>query len=237
MEGTVNKKYVSRYHVLVIDDDERIRTLVSRFLFEHGFVVLTAENAMEAVEIMDRFVFDVLVVDVMMPQVTGTEFVRDLRAKKYDIPVLMLTALGEAEDRISGLQAGADDYLSKPFEPVELVLRLKSILKRTSKEKSDDVLYQIGEWVFDPKHDELNNGGNITHLTSMEANLLRVLAESEGQVLSRLELARVSGIESGERAIDVQVTRLRRKIEVNSKVPRYIQTVRGKGYMLRAERV
>ncbi len=224
-------------HILVVDDDTRICELVSRFLHEHGFIVLTAEDAYSACDMMDMFDFDALVVDVMMPGKTGTEFVQDLRGKGQEIPVLLLTALGEAEDRISGLVSGADDYLTKPFEPMELVLRLRSILRRTKKPQAINTIYKIGTWYFDVKHDELKNDNGVLNLTSMEGNLLRALSESIGEVVSRDDLAKRSGINTAGRTIDVQVTRLRRKIEENTKTPRFLQTVRGKGYLLRAERV
>ena len=232
-----NGKFESRPHILVIDDDERICTLVSRFLHEHDFIVLTAEDPIAAESVMQRFAFDALVVDVMMPRKSGTDFVSEIRAQKNDIPVLMLTALGETEDRITGLQVGADDYLPKPFEPMELVLRLQSILRRAQKVEESGSVYQIGAWRFDPDHDELQGEKDIVRLTSMEGNLLRALIGSVGDVVSRDELAERLGIDAGERTIDVQVTRLRRKIEENTKTPRYLQTVRGKGYLLRAERV
>lgn len=231
------RRQVEKPHILVVDDDARICDLVSRFLHEHGFVVLTANSVRDAQEIMVSFAFDALVVDVMMPEKTGTEFVQELRAQGQNIPVLLLTALGEAEDRIFGFEVGADDYLAKPFEPMELVLRLKSILRRTQKPQQNRVLYKIGVWQFDIKHDELKNGQNVLDLTTMEASLLRALAESLGEVVSRDELALRSGLSTGGRTIDVQVTRLRRKIEEDTKSPRFLQTVRGKGYLLRAERL
>jgi len=237
MDINTLEKQASKSHILIVDDDTRICTLVSRFLHEHDFIVLTAENANEADSIMKSFAFDALIVDVMMPEKTGTEFIKELRAKGQDTPALLLTALGEAEDRIAGFECGADDYLPKPFEPMELVLRLKAILRRTKSPQENISLYQIGKWQFDTKHDELRHEDKILDLTSMEANLLRALALSEGEVVSRTDLALRCSIDAGERTIDVQVTRLRRKIEENTKTPRYLQTVRGKGYLLRARRV
>ncbi len=233
----IEEKQSTKSHILVIDDDKRICSLVSRFLHDHGFVVLTAQSASDAEEVMARFEFDALVVDVMMPEKTGTEFISGLREQDIDIPVLLLTALGEAEDRIAGFVSGADDYLPKPFEPMELVLRLQAILRRTKNDKQSNDLYKIGSWQFNIEYDELSNASDILPLTSMEANLLRALAESVGTVVSRDDLARRCGLNAGERTIDVQVTRLRRKIEENTKSPRYLQTVRGKGYLLRAERI
>jgi two-component system phosphate regulon response regulator OmpR len=225
--------FSDRPHVLVVDDDARIRDLVSRFLKEHGFVVVTAQDAKEARGLLKGFAFDVLVVDVMMPGETGLSFTQDLR-KSYNVPVLLLTALGEAQDRIAGLESGADDYLAKPFEPRELVLRLQSILRRTSAKPSAKA-FKIGGWFFDPEIEELRNENVAQKLTSAEANLLRALASRPREVVSREELAQKCGLDAGERTIDVQVTRLRRKIETDTKTPRYLLTVRGKGYMLRAE--
>lgn len=236
MKKTEGKKAV-KAHILVVDDDTRICDLVSRFLHEHDFIVITAENVIEAECMMENFSFDALVVDVMMPGKTGTEFVQELRDRAQDVPVLLLTALGEAEDRIAGLESGADDYLAKPFEPMELVLRLRAILRRTQKQVKETTVYKIGVWYFDIRHDELKNGPNVLSLTSVEASLLRALAESLGNVVSRDDLALRSGLGTGGRTIDVQVTRLRRKIEENTKAPRFLQTVRGKGYLLRAEKV
>ena len=202
-------------------------------------IILTAGNAKEAYNLLQIFEFDALVVDIMMPNETGIEFTKRIRNKSLDTPILLLTALGEVEDRISGLESGADDYLIKPFEPKELVLRLKSILRRTKKEQKIRSGYIIGKWFFDPNFDELkdNNNNKEIRLTSVEATLLRALANSSGSPVSRDDLALRCDLDAGERTIDVQVTRLRRKIEENTKMPKYIQTVRGKGYMLRAEKV
>ncbi len=232
-----NQPKAIKSHILVVDDDKRIRELVSRFLHEHGFIVMTAEDANEAYNVTKRFEFDALVVDVMMPGETGVEFTKKMRASGFNTPVLLLTALGEADDRISGLESGADDYLVKPFEPKELVLRLESILRRTKKELTQQSGYRIGNWYFDPEFDELKGSeGDEMRLTAVEANLLRALAESIGSPVTRDDLAERCGLDAGERTIDVQVTRLRRKIEENTKMPKYLQTVRGKGYLLRAEK-
>lgn len=232
------ENYADRPHVLVVDDDTRICELVSRYLGEQGFVVLSAAGADEARKLLARFEFDALVVDVMMPGETGLEFTKNLRedGEFANLPVLLLTALGEVDDRITGLEAGADDYLVKPFEPRELVLRLNAILRRTVKPKDvGEQAYQIGDWRFDPARDVLEDGDEVVKLTTMEANLIKALGARSGEVLSRDELAELCGAEAGERTIDVQVTRLRRKIEADTKAPRYLQTVRGKGYLLRAE--
>ncbi len=223
-------------HILVVDDDDRIRNLVSRYLNEHGFLSFTAADAAEAKEIMQIGLFDALVLDVMMPGQDGRSLTKELRAKS-DVPVLLLTAMGEVEDRVGGLQSGADDYLTKPFDPRELVLRLQAILRRRPQEKSISKKYRIGRWIYDPQVPELVDGAESVRLTDVEVNLLKALTRRPDMVLSREELALQSGVDAGERTIDVQVTRLRRKLEEDSKVPRYLQTVRGKGYLLRAEEV
>jgi two-component system phosphate regulon response regulator OmpR len=223
-------------HILVVDDDDRIRTLVSRYLNEHGFLSFTAADAKAAKAILSVGIFDALVVDVMMPGQDGREFTRELRMHN-DIPVLLLTAMGEIEDRVSGFQSGADDYLTKPFDPRELVMRLQAILRRRPQEKGALKTYRIGRWLYNPLIPELKNGTEMVRLTDVEANLLKALIRRPDAVLSREDLAELCGIDAGERTIDVQVTRLRRKLEEDSKVPRYLQTVRGKGYLLRAEEV
>lgn len=221
-------------HVLVVDDDDRIRTLLSRYLRDNGFVVATAKNGDDALDVLKCAYFDVLVVDVMMPGKDGLSLTRELR-EVSDIPVLLLTALGEIDDRITGLEAGADDYLSKPFEPKELVLRLKAILRRKGdvvNRKLEGVL--IGKWTFKPEEDLLVSGdGESVRLTSVEVKLLEALARHAGKILSREELARLCGVDGNDRTVDVQVTRLRKKIEEDSRIPRYIQTIRGQGYMLK----
>lgn len=223
-------------HVLVVDDDRRIRDLLSRYLGEHGFIVLNAGDAAEAKVLLESFTVDVMVVDVMMPGQTGLEFTQEYRAA-HNTPILLLTALGETEDRIEGLEAGADDYLAKPFEPRELVLRLNAILKRTAKAVNAARPFKIGQWIFDPVEESLSNGCDVVKLTTTEALLVKALGANGGEVLSREELAERCALDAGERTIDVQVTRLRRKIEEDTKNPRYLQTVRGKGYMLRVEEV
>lgn len=221
-------------HVLVVDDDDRIRSLLSRFLRDNGFVVATAKNGNDALDVLKCAYFDVLVVDVMMPEKDGLELTRELRATS-DLPVLLLTALGEVDDRIAGLEVGADDYLSKPFEPKELVLRLKAILRRKGgvvNRTLDNLV--IGKWVFYPEDDRLvSDAGDEVRLTSVEATLLEALARHAGKILSREELARLCGVDGNDRTVDVQITRLRKKIEEDSRIPRYIQTIRGQGYLLK----
>jgi two-component system phosphate regulon response regulator OmpR len=239
IDGIIDvRSQAEKGHILVVDDDDRIRTLVSRFLHEHDFIVLTASEANSARDILDNFVFDALVVDIMMPGETGLEFTKSLREKGIDTPVLLLTALGEGKDRIMGFESGADDYLPKPFEPKELVLRLQAIIKRTGKYQKARAAYRIGRWLFDTRSDVLEDQeGAEIRLTSAEVTLLRAFLEKPDEVMSREDLAKRCGFEAGERTVDVQITRLRRKLESNTKIPRYLITIRGKGYLLRAERV
>ena len=220
-------------HILIVDDDERIRQLLMRYLQEHGFLAVAASSAKEADEILERFIFDALVVDIMMPDETGLSFTKRFK-EKNDLPVLLLTALGETEDKIIGFENGADDYLSKPFEPRELVMRLQAILRRRPK---PEVLknFRVGRWVYDESVNELKDGADTQRLTTVEGNLLRALASRAGDVISREDLAALCDLDAGERTIDVQVTRLRRKIEDDVKRPRCLQTVRGRGYMLRID--
>jgi two-component system phosphate regulon response regulator OmpR len=221
-------------HVLVVDDDNRLRDLLAKFLGENGFMVVTAKDAADARGKMTLFAFDIIVLDLMMPGESGLDFAEDLRIRSK-IPILMLTAMGEPENRIEGLERGADDYLVKPFEPRELLLRLHSVLRRLPKPRAPVADVNLGEVIFSPDRGELSRHGQPIRLTDVEAALLGALARQPGEILSREELIELTGASGGGRAIDVQVTRLRRKIEEQSKLPRYLQTVRGKGYVLRPD--
>ena len=217
-------------HILVIDDDTRLRDLLHKFLSENGYRVTTAAEADEAYRKLSVFEFDLLVVDVMMPGQNGLEFTERLR-RESAVPILLLTAMGEAKNRIDGFEKGADDYLAKPFEPRELLLRISAILRRVGE---TEALAEIclGQATFDLARGELVDGqGRSIHLTSSEAQLLRIFARRPGVTLSRAELSRQIGGTS-ERSVDVQVTRLRRRIEADPKTPRYLQTVWGQGYVL-----
>jgi len=226
-------------HILLIDDDIRLRELLHKYLSENNFRVTAADNAIVARGQMKRVYFDLLVLDLMMPGENGLEFAKSIRSTNNlsrDVPILMLTAMGETEDRIGGLEAGSDDYMIKPFEPRELLLRIKSILRRVPRE--DNLALgkaNLGAMVFDPARKELSQGDKIVGLTSGESNLLKILAERPGVVFSREDLSNYLALGSGERAIDVQVNRLRQKIELDPKSPRYLQTVRGRGYILRPD--
>jgi len=221
-------------HLLVVDDDGRLRDLLSRFLTENGFVVVTAADAAQARSRLTHFDFDAVVLDLMMPGESGLEFARDLRTRS-NIPILMLTAMAEIEDRISGLEGGADDYVVKPFEPRELLLRIRNIMKRAPQVQAPGDELHLGDFVFRRDRGELLQGGQPVRLTDLEAGLLSALAARPGDVLTRDDLIARTGAAGGGRAVDVQVTRLRRKIEPDPRDPRYLQTVRGKGYVLRPD--
>ena len=230
---------MSEAHVLVVDDDARLRTLLSRYLAEQGFRVTTASHAAEARAQMRLVQPDLLVLDVMMPGETGLSLTGSLRAERAELPILLLTARGGPEDRIAGFEAGADDYLGKPFEPYELVLRLRAMLRRVAPpaaaEPSGPVA--LGLLSFDVDRAELSGPEGVVHLTGGEAALLQALARKPNEVLSRdWIVGSLHMDEAGERAIDVQVTRLRRKIEADPREPRFLHTVRGRGYVLKPGR-
>ncbi|HZZ89223.1 MAG TPA: response regulator transcription factor [Caulobacteraceae bacterium] len=221
-------------HLLVVDDDDRIRELIKEYLGRAGFRVSTAPDAEAARMLVEQLAFDLLVLDVMMPVEDGFAFARWLRGRPGDLgrtPVLILTARGLPGDRIEGLALGADDYLAKPFEPQELVLRIEAILRRTAPRAPAGSRLQLGRCSFDPARGELWRGDAPVRLTEGEAQLLRQLAGAANAPVDRWELARQTA-EAAGRAVDIQVTRLRRKIEDDPKNPRYLQTVRGVGYML-----
>jgi len=224
-------------HLLIVDDDERIRGLLRKFLARNGFLVTAARDAAHARRVLAGLEFDLIVLDVMMPGEDGVALTRDLRAT-ITTPILLLTAKGETEDRIAGLEAGADDYLPKPFEPKELLLRINAILRRMPDPEPENVapkILQLGPVRYDIERSELLNGEDIVRLTATETQLMRIFTEHLRQPVSRAKLVEDLGRDRGqaqERAVDVQITRLRRKIEADPKQPRYLQTVRGEGYML-----
>jgi two-component system phosphate regulon response regulator OmpR len=224
-------------HILVVDDDARLRALLQRFLSEQGFRVSTAENAAAARAALSDMAFDLLVLDVMMPGETGLELTAALRAEGQEVPILMLTARGAPDDRIAGLEQGVDDYLAKPFDPRELALRIRTILRRAAPAPAAPhslAPMQIGNRWFDIERAELRGPDGIIRLTGGEAALLQALARRAGEILSREDIGEALGTpDAGERAIDVQVTRLRRKVEPDPREPRFIQTIRHRGYVLR----
>jgi two-component system phosphate regulon response regulator OmpR len=224
-------------HILVVDDDARIRGLLQKFLSRNGFWVSAARDAAHARNLLEGLDFDLIVLDVMMPGETGVDLTASLR-EHLNTPILLLTARGDAGDRIKGLEAGADDYLSKPFEPRELLLRINAILRRVPKPvpKSEPPrTVQLGEVRYDVMRGELWRGRELVRLTATESMLMSIFATRAHEPVSRAELIEDLGgsdAQSQERAVDVQITRLRRKIEEDPKSPRYLQTVRGAGYML-----
>lgn len=219
-------------HILVVDDDTRLRDLLQRYLMEQGFRVTTAADAADARAKLASLAFDLLVLDIMMPGETGLDLTRSLRGDNQ-VPILLLTAMNETEDRINGLASGADDYLPKPFEPRELVLRINAILRRVQPpEPTASPSLRFGEFSFDLKREELRRGEEYVRLTAAEASLLTALARQPGTPVSREALTAESELIGNERTIDVQMARLRRKIETDPKFPRYLQTVRGTGYIL-----
>lgn len=220
-------------NILVIDDDTRLRNLLGRFLGENNFNVELAKDTSEAREILEKNNFNLLIVDVMMPNENGIDFVCDFR-KNNKTPIIMLTARGEFEDRIKGLEAGADDYLQKPFEPKELLLRINNILKRFEayNGKIDDKNNcYFGDFVFNFLDFRLRKGDKFIHITDGEAKILNILCQKKGIAVSRENISELCG-KIDVRSIDVQITRLRRKIEENPKKPNYLQTIRNKGYVI-----
>jgi two-component system phosphate regulon response regulator OmpR len=224
-------------HLLIVDDDERIRTLLQKFLIRNGFLVSAARDAAHARRILAGLDFDLIVLDVMMPGEDGLALTASLRLT-MQTPILLLTAKGETGNRIEGLEAGADDYLAKPFEPKELLLRINAILRRmpdTTAEDSAPKVLSLGPIRYDMERGELWQGDDLVRLTATEVQLMKIFSALPGEPLSRSKLVEELGRDRGqaqERAVDVQITRLRRKIEDNPKQPRYLQTVRGAGYML-----
>ncbi|WP_194097731.1 response regulator [Marivivens aquimaris] len=227
-------------HLLIVDDDERIRSLLQKFLIRNGYLVSTARDAAHARRLLAGLDFDLIVLDVMMPDEDGMTLCRELR-QRISTPIMLLTAKGETSDRIAGLEAGADDYLAKPFEPKELLLRINAILRRVPQVQVKPTLpksLMLGPFRYDVERGELWNGEDLIRLTATESQLMRIFSTSPGEALTRSQLVEElsrSGQQTQERAVDVQITRLRRKIETDPKQPRYLQTVRGSGYMLQPD--
>lgn len=223
-------------HILVVDDDQRLSGLLRRFLSENGYHVTVAADTIEAQAALKNFAFDLMVLDVMMPGQDGISFTAEIR-KSMDLPVLLLTARGETDDRVSGLAAGADDYLVKPFDPRELLLRIATILRRVTPVTPEPLplqrLLRFGPFVFDVERQELKQGGQTVHLTTAELSLLQILAKQPGQPVGRQALGEQSLISGSDRAVDTQIARLRRKLEVDPRRPQYLLTMRGAGYVLR----
>lgn len=224
-------------HILVVDDDTRLRQLLSRYLSDQGFRVTTAGDAADARRKLGSLAFDLLVLDIMMPGESGLELTKSLRSDS-EVPILLLTAMNESDDRIEGFLSGADDYLPKPFEPRELVLRIHSILRRVPSELNDERISTLhfGEFQFDMARSELRRDDSYVRLSDVEVKLLQALARQAGEAVSREKLSDELGSGTNLRTVDVQMARLRRKIERDPKYPQYLRTVRGVGYVLVPDR-
>ena len=222
---------IEAQHILVVDDDRRIRELIKSYLMDNDFLVSVAGTAAEAREHMRGLTFDLMVLDIMMPGETGLALTMSLRSEGHDLPVLLLSALVDSQDRIAGLATGSDDYLAKPFEPQELLLRIRNLLRRAAVSPPVRTDVRFGEFQFNVPRGELRKGGELVRLTSGEKDLLRLLSQKSGTPLSRLALSQ-RGSDESARGVDVQINRLRQKIEDDPANPRYLQTVRGAGYAL-----
>ena len=219
----------NKSHILVVDDDDRIRELVKQYLSDNGFIVSTATDAEKAKIQIDQFKFDIIVLDVMMPGQSGFDLTKEIK-KKMDLPIILLTAKGESENRVKGLELGADDYLGKPFEPKELLLRIKNILSKNNKIDTKKIsLIGKAKVNLNKMSIQLNNKEN--KINNTEKKVLFEMLSNPGKTYSRIEIGKISGI-SQERSIDVMITRLRQKIELDPKNPKYLQTIRGSGYVL-----
>jgi len=218
-----------KYHILVVDDDDRIRELVKEYLNENGFIVSTGNSAEEAKIRLEYFKFDLIVLDVMMPGQNGFELTKEIK-KNSSVPIILLTAKGEVENRIEGLELGADDYLSKPFEPKELLLRIKNIIKKSSRIDLSKI-NKIGDAMVDLNKMSILLRSKTSKINNAEKKVLLEMLANPGKIYSRSQIGKISNI-SQERSIDVMITRLRQKIEINPKNPKYLQTIRGSGYVL-----
>ena len=217
------------FHILVVDDDDRIRDLIKQYLEENNFLVTSAKDALDAKKKLEILKFDILVLDIMMPGESGLSLTKEIK-KKNSTPIILLTAKGEAQDRIKGLELGADDYLGKPFEPKELLLRIKNILYKIQKPILSDEIY-IGNTIVNLKKSEIKINNKIKKINPQEKKILEKMLETPGKIFSRDNIGKIINI-SKERTIDVMITRLRQKIESSPKKPKYLQTIRGSGYVL-----
>lgn len=221
---------MKKFHILVVDDDQRIRDLLKQFLVKHGYVVTSVYDAQEARAALDLFSFDLVILDVMLPKEKGTDFAKQLRGLSK-VGILMLTALGEVKDKITGFESGVDDYVVKPFEPKELLFRIRSLIQRTS--DHDKKIIHFGSAKYDPKKNVVTRDNSFLALTSSEGKLLKYLLDKKNELVEREELSDILGV--NVRSVDVQINRLRGKIEVNPKQPLFLQSIRGKGYILYAD--
>lgn len=221
---------IEKPHILVVDDDNRILKLLKKFLIKNGFLVSTSQSSSEAMDLLANFNYDLIVLDVMMPEVTGLEFARKIKESGSTMPIVMLTALSEPEDRVKGLESGAGDYMTKPFEPRELLLRINNLINSYNSYKKEQQLVRFGNNIYNLITKELSQNNRTIRLSSSEEKLLDILLELEGAVISREKLSKQIGI--NPRSIDVQITRLRYKIEPDPKTPQCLKTIRNQGYVL-----
>jgi len=219
----------NKLHLLVVDDDDRIRSLLKDYLSNNNYMVSTAENAGEAKHKIEYIKFDIIILDVMMPGQDGYDLTKDIK-KKFKVPIILLTAKGEVENRIKGLEIGADDYIGKPFEPKELLLRIKNILKKTNKLDLHSE-HHIGKALINLSKLQINLNNKTKKINNSEKKVLLEMLSNPGKTFSRDEIGQISGVKQ-ERSIDVMITRLRQKIEIDPKNPKYLQTIRGSGYVL-----
>ena len=222
-------------HILIVDDDKRILQLINDYLSKNNFRTSIANNSLIAREKIENIEFDLIVLDIMMPGESALKLTDSLKKNNFKTPILLLSALGNPDDRIKGLEIGANDYLTKPFEPKELLLRMKNLIKKNKYNKQKTKIVKFGPYTFNLKKEILKKNGKIFILTSSEAKLLYILAKNDGKPIIRYNLSKILNIPTTSRALDVQITRLRNKIENNKKFPTYIQTVRGRGYVLKIE--
>ena len=219
----------NKFHILVVDDDDKIRSLIKQYLIEKGFLISTAENAEKAKKIIEIFNFNLIILDVMMPGQSGYDLTKELKESK-NIPIILLTAKGEVENRIHGLELGADDYLGKPFDPKELLLRVKNVIKMNL-DPNKVLLSKIGEAELNLNKMIIKLKNKVKKINLSEKKVLMKMLSSPGKIFSRLEIGKIANI-TKERSIDVMITRLRKKIEIDPKNPKFLQTIRGSGYVL-----
>ena len=219
----------NKFHILVVDDDDKIRSLIKQYLIEKGFLISTAENAENAKKIIEIFNFNLIILDVMMPGQSGYDLTKELKESK-DIPIILLTAKGEVENRIHGLELGADDYLGKPFDPKELLLRVKNVIKMNL-DPNKVLSSKIGEAELNLNKMIIKLKNKVKKINLSEKKVLMKMLSSPGKIFSRLEIGKIANI-TKERSIDVMITRLRKKIEIDPKNPKFLQTIRGSGYVL-----
>ena len=220
---------INKIHILVVDDDDRIRELIKQYLKDSKYIVSTAHDAISAKQRISYFKFDLIVLDVMMPGQNGFDLTSEIK-KDINIPIILLTARGDVEDRIKGLELGADDYLGKPFEPKELLLRIKNIISK-SKTINKEGIFVVGKAKINLKKMSIQLNNKNNKLNTVEKKVLTEMLANPGKTYSREEMGKIAEI-SQERSIDVMITRLRQKLEINSKNPKYLQTIRGSGYVL-----